>query len=162
MSSFNVKNDITWRDFLIRLALVACTVAIIVWLMPRNNYATFKIEQGKPWAYTDLSAPFDFPVYKSDEAVKAERDSLMELYEPYFIYNKEIAGKQIRQFYKDYSNGIPGLSNDYLSIIANRLSNFYTQGIMNNSDYARLNQDTTRLIRVISGKDATSRQITKV
>ena len=54
MSSFNAKNDITWRDFLIRLALIICTVTIIVWLMPRNNYATFKIEQGKPWAYTDL------------------------------------------------------------------------------------------------------------
>jgi hypothetical protein len=162
MSSFNVKNDITWRDFLIRLALVVCTVAIIVWLMPRNSYATFKIEQGKPWAYTDLSAPFDFPIYKSDEAVKAERDSLMDLYEPYYIYNNDVAGKHIRQFYKDYSSGIPGLSNDYLSIIANRLSNFYTQGIMNSSEYARLSQDTTRLIRIVSGKDASSRQITKM
>ena len=130
--------------------------------MPRNNYSTFKIEQGKPWTYTDLSAPFDFPIYKSDETVKAERDSLMELYEPYYIYNNDIAGKQIRQFYKDYSNGIPGLNNDYLSIIANRLSKFYTQGIMNSSEYARLRQDTTRLIRVVSGKDASSRQITKV
>ena len=162
MSSFNAKNDITWRDFLIRLALIICTVAIIVWLMPRNNYATFKIERGKPWAYTDLSAPFDFPIYKSDEAVKAERDSLMELYEPYYIYNNDVAGKHIRQFYKDYSNGIPGLSNDYLSIIANRLRNFYTQGIMNSSEYASLRQDTTRLIRIVSGKDASSRQITKV
>ncbi|MBP5776543.1 MAG: HDIG domain-containing protein [Prevotella sp.] len=162
MSSFNVKNDITWRDLLIRLALIVCTVTIIVWLMPRNNYSTFKIEQGKPWTYTDLSAPFDFPIYKSDETVKAERDSLMELYEPYYIYNNDIAGKQIRQFYKDYSNGIPGLNNDYLSIIANRLSKFYTQGIMNSSEYARLRQDTTRLIRVVSGKDASSRQITKV
>ncbi|MBR5325516.1 MAG: HDIG domain-containing protein [Prevotella sp.] len=162
MSSFNAKNDITWRDFLIRLALIICTVTIIVWLMPRNNYATFKIEQGKPWAYTDLSAPFDFPIYKSDEAVKAERDSLMDLYEPYYLYNNEIAGKQIRQFYKDYSNGIPGLSNDYLSIIANRLRNFYTQGIMNSSEYARLRQDTSRTVRIISGKDASSRQITKM
>ena len=162
MSSFNVKNDMTWRDFLIRLAIVACAVAIIVWLMPRNNYASFKIELGKPWAYTDLSAPFDFPIYKSDEAVKAERDSLMNLYEPYFILNKEVSGRQIRQFYKDYSGGIPGLSNDYLSIIANRLSNFYAQGIMNSSEYARLCQDTTRMVRIVSGKDASSRQVSKM
>ena len=162
MSSFNAKNDLSWRDFFIRLALVICTAAIIVWLMPRSNYATFKIELGKPWSYADLSAPFDFPIYKSDEAVKAERDSLMGQYEPYFIYNKEVAGKEIRQFYKDYSNGIPGLSNDYLSIIANRLSNFYNQGIMNSSEYARLSQDTSRMVRIISGKDAVSRQISKI
>ena len=162
MSSFNVKNDMTWRDFFIRLAIVVCAVTIIVWLMPRNNYASFKIELGKPWAYTDLSAPFDFPIYKSDDAVKAERDSLMDLYEPYYLYNKDVAGKQIRQFYKDYSGGIPGLSNDYLSIIANRLSNFYSQGIMNSSEYARLRQDTSRMVRIVSGKDAASRQITKL
>lgn len=162
MSSFNVKTDMTWRDFLIRLGIVACAVTIIVWLMPRNNYASFKIELGKPWAYTDLSAPFDFPIYKSDEAVKAERDSLMNLYEPYYIINKDVAGKQIRQFYKDYSGGIPGLSNDYLSIIANRLSNCYTQGIMNSSEYVRLREDSSRMVRLVSGKDATSRQITKL
>ena len=162
MSSFNAKNDITWRDILIRLAIVACTVTIIVWLMPRNSYGTFNIEEGKPWAYDDLSAPFDFPIYKSDATVKAERDSLMNLYEPYYTVDNDIAGKQIRQFYKDYSGGIPGLSNDYLSIIANRLRNFYNQGIMNSSEYARLRQDTTRQVRIISGKDATSRQITKV
>ncbi len=162
MSSFNIKNDMTGRDLLIRLALIICTVTIIVWLMPKNNYATFKIEQGKPWAYTDLSAPFDFPIYKSEEAVKAERDSLMELYEPYYIRNNDIAGKQVRQFYKDYSNGIPGLSNDYLSIIANRLRDLYAQGIMNSSEYARLRQDTSRTVRIINGKDASSRQITKI
>ena len=162
MSSFNVKSDLTWRDILTRLALIVCTVTIIVWLMPRNNYATYKIEQGKPWAYTDLSAPFDFPIYKSDEAVKAERDSLMKQYEPYYILNNDMAGKQVRQFYKDYINGIPGLSNDYLSIIANRLRNLYSQGIMNSSEYSRLRQDTTQMVRIIHGKDAASRQITKM
>ena len=70
MSSFNIKNDLTWRDFLIRTALIVATTAIIVWLMPRNTQDNFKIERGKPWAYNELNAPFDFPIYKSDEAVK--------------------------------------------------------------------------------------------
>ncbi len=83
MSSFNVKNDLSWHDILIRTGLIIVTTALIVWLMPRSNYANFKIERGKPWIYTDLSAPFDFPIYKSDEAVKIERDSLMRQYEPY-------------------------------------------------------------------------------
>ena len=112
MSSKITKDDLTWHDILVRAVLVIASVAIIVWLMPRRNGFNYNIEKGKPWIYSDLSAPFDFPVYKSDEAVKAERDSLMQLYEPYFIYNKEVAGNEIRQFFKDYSNGIPGLSND--------------------------------------------------
>jgi putative nucleotidyltransferase with HDIG domain len=130
--------------------------------MPRSNEFSFKVEKGRPWIYSDLSAPFDFPIYKSDEVINKERDSLMRLYEPYYIINKEISGKQIRQFYKDYSNGIPGLENDYLSIIANRLRDLYAKGIMNSPDYVNLHQDTTRLIRIIDGKNANSMSINEV
>ena len=162
MSSFNIKNDLTWRDFLIRLGLIIITVAIIVWMMPRSSQNNFKIEKGRPWIYNDLKAPFDFPIYKSDEAVKAERDSLMKQYEPYYILNSDVVGKQLRQFSKDYSNGIPGLNNDYLSIIANRIRRLYDQGIMSNSDYAKISKDTTKFVRIVNGKHATSTQISKV
>ena len=130
--------------------------------MPRSSQNNFKIEKGRPWIYNDLKAPFDFPIYKSDEAVKAERDSLMKQYEPYYILNSEVVGKQLRQFSKDYSNGIPGLNNDYLSIIANRIRRLYDQGIMSNSDYAKISKDTTKFVRIVNGKHATSTQISKV
>ena len=162
MSSFNIKNDLSWRDILIRAALVIGTVAITVWLMPLSNEFSFNMEKGRPWIYSDLSAPFDFPIYKSDEAIRTERDSLMKLYEPYYLINKDVAGKQIRQFYKDYSDGIPGLNNDYLSIIANRLRDLYAQGIMNSVEYNQLHQDTTRMIRIIDGKTANSIPIAQV
>ena len=162
MSSFNIKNDLTWRDFLIRLGLVIITVAIIVWMMPRSNQHNYKIEKGRPWIYADLKAPFDFPIYKSDEAIKAERDSVMKQYEPYYILNSDVVGRQLRQFSKDYSNGIPGLNNDYLSIISNRLRRLYDQGIMSNSDYARISKDTTKFVRIVNGKHATSIQISNV
>ena len=162
MSSFNIKNDLQWRDILTRIGLVLVTTAIIVWLMPRNSTTNFKIERGKPWVYTELSAPFDFPIYKSDDVVKAERDSMMRQYEPYFIMNSEIAGKHIRQFYKDYNKGIPGLTDDYLSIVANRLRELYGKGIMNNTDFTRLHQDSSRMIRIINGKDAASAAISNL
>lgn len=162
MSSFNIKNDLQWRDILTRIGLVLVATAIIVWLMPRNSTTNFKIERGKPWIYTELSAPFDFPIYKSDDVVKAERDSMMRQYEPYFIMNSEIAGKHIRQFYKDYNKGIPGLTDDYLSIVANRLRELYGKGIMNNTDFTRLHQDSSRMIRIINGKDAASAAVSNL
>ena len=161
MSGFNLKTDISWHDFLIRAGLVIGTVAIIIWSMPRDSHNTYRIEKGKPWIYTDLKAPFDFPIYKSDEAVKAERDSLMKLYEPYFSFNKETEGIQVRQFVKDYNKGIPGLPDDYISIIANRLHRVYLQGVMSNADYAKYSNDTAQMIRIINGKVAVSTQINK-
>ena len=159
MGSFNLKSDISWHDFLIRTGLIIGTVAIITWALPRDTHSTYRIEKGKPWIYSDLKAPFDFPIYKSDEVVKAERDSLMRQYEPYFNYHKETEGVQTLQFVKDYNEGIPGLPDDYISIIANRLHHIYAQGIMSNTDYAKFSKDTTQMIRIINGKVAVSAQI---
>ena len=162
MSIFNLKTDITWRDFLIRVGLIIVTVGLIVWSLPSDTNNTFKGEKGKPWNYADLRAPFDFPILKTEEAVKEERDSLLKQYEPYFNLNKTVEATQIRQFVKDYDQGIPGISNDYISIIANRLHDIYHKGVMSTTDYALVNKDTTRMIRIVSGKTAVSERISKV
>ena len=162
MSIFNPKTDMTWRDFLIRVGLIIVTVGLIVWSLPSDTNNTFKVEKGKPWNYADLRAPFDFPILKTDEAVKEERDSLLKQYEPYFNLNKTVEATQIRQFVKDYNQGIPGISNDYISIIANRLHDIYHKGVMSTTDYALVNKDTTRMIRIVSGKTAVSERISKV
>ena len=101
MSSFNPLESNAWRSLIIRFALVVVSVAIIVWFMPRDNGSNFKIEQGKPWHYGELTAPFDFPVYKDEATVKKERDSLMRLYEPYYNFNNATETQQIRQFTTD-------------------------------------------------------------
>ena len=162
MNNFNLKTDITWRDFLIRVGLIIVTVAIITWFLPSDTNNSFKVEKGKPWTYADLRAPFDFPILKTEEAVKEERDSLLKQYEPYFNLNKTVEATQIRQFVKDYDQGIPGISNDYISIIANRLHDIYHKGVMSTTDYALVNKDTTRMIRIVSGKTAVSERISKV
>lgn len=156
MSTFNLKEDITWRDIFIRAAIIICTVAVTVWLMPGDSRTNFRVELGKPWKYGDLTAPFDFPIYKSEEAIKKQRDSLLRVYEPYYRYNTEAEGEQVRKFVSDYSNGIPGLSDDYISIIANRLHALYRQGIISAADYKKLNTDTSRTVRIVSGKNAVS------
>ena len=156
MSSFKYKEDITWRDILLRSAIVIVTVLVIVWLMPRDGRNYVYAEQGKPWKYADLTAPFDFPIYKSEQMIQKEKDSLMKEYLPYFYYNKEVEGNMVRKFVTDFSGGIPGLSDDYISIIANRLHKIYQTGIVSSPEYSRLAKDTTQCIMVADGKNATS------
>lgn len=156
MSSFNFREDVTWRDIFLRSVIVLATVAVIVWLMPRDGRNYFYAEQGKPWKYADFTAPFDFPIYKSEEAIKREKDSLMKEYEPYFNFNKETEGNMVRKFVTDFADGIPGLTDDYISIIANRLHRLYQMGIVSSADYSKYSADTTQTIRLVSGKNATS------
>ena len=162
MSSFNIKDDLTWRSFLTRAAIIIGSVILIVWFMPGETHGNFHAEQGKPWRYGDLTAPFDFPIYKSEKTIKHERDSMMRLYEPYYNANAEVEGRQVRKFVADHRDGLPGLSDDYISIIANRLHRIYQNGIMNSADYAKLSADTSRMIRIVVGKNAISTAITSI
>ena len=154
--------DFTWGRLLIKAAIVIVTVAVIVWVMPDDSRNYFRVEQGKPWRHSDLTAPFDFPIYKSENTVKQERDSLTRLFEPYYTYNSETEGKQIRRFVTEFKDGIPGVPDDYISIIANRLRRIYQRGVISTADYDRLHTDTARMIRVVTGKNATSMPITDI
>ena len=157
MRTFIPKTDVTWRNILWRLALVVGTVALIVWFMPRDNRLNFNIEIGKPWHYADLTAPFDFAIYKSEKKIKAERDSVLRDYEPYYTQKSEVGGEQIREFMKVYKRGLPGLPDDYKSMIVNRLTRLYAQGIVDTKEPFEDTSDTLQRLRVVVDNRAVSK-----
>ena len=162
MSSFNLKESTFWRDLLIRALLVIVTVTVVVWTMPQENTSIFHVEQGKPWKYAVLTAPFDFPIYKSDAVISRERDSVMREYEPYYKYNQDTEHLMVSKFTADYADGIPDVPDDFISIISNRLHSLYQQGIMEQKEYEKLRNDTTSMIRVVNNKQASSLSIMEV
>ena len=154
MSSTFQKDELNWRDILIRSALIIATVIIAVWVMPHDNRSYFHVEQGRPWKYADFTAPYDFPIYKSEAAIAQERDSVMRSFEPYYRLDREMELRMVEKFKADYANGIPGLPTVFVSIISNRLHSLYQQGIIEQKEYAKLYNDTTQMIHVVSGKEA--------
>ena len=161
MSKFNYKEDFTWHDFLVRLSIIIGTVAVIVIAMPRDSQNYFHVEQGKPWKYADFTAPFDFPIYKSETRIKQEQDSILSHHEPYYQYDKSVENDAVSRFLDDYKDGIPGLGDDYISIISNRLHRIYQAGIMKAKDYGDLISDTTRQILLINGKESVRMPVTQ-
>jgi putative nucleotidyltransferase with HDIG domain len=156
MSNFNFNISLTGRDIATRILIVLATVAIIVWFMPRDTRLNFKIEEGKPWLYPDLTAPFDFPIYKSEATLEAEYENVLREYEPYYILNRRVAEEKIREFLQNYSQEKLHLPADYKIIIANRLRNLYNQGIVDTKEPLGGDADSIHTLRVVSGKTAMS------
>ena len=148
-----------WRNLLTRILIVVGTIALIVWTMPRDNENNYKIEIGKPWRYADFTAPFNFPIYKSEQVVQRQRDSLLREFEPYYNLDPTVEGRQIKQFTKDYANGIPGVPSECIAVIINQLHQLYGKGIMNTSEYNSLHADTSKTIRIVDGKSASSEPV---
>ena len=156
MEKFYSSRRLKWRNFLSRTLLVLITVLLIVWALPRNESKQFRYDIGKPWMYGSFIAKFDFPIYKTDEAIKEQEDSLLETYQPYYNYDPAVEKKQVSKFLADYQNGIPGLPHNYVRLIADRLHRLYQAGIMDTPEYNEAYRDSTSQVRLVSGNSAQS------
>ena len=156
MEKFYSSRKLKWRNFLSRTLLVLITVLVIVWALPRNESKQFRYDIGKPWMYGSFIAKFDFPIYKTDETIKEQEDSLLETYQPYYNYDPAVEKKQVSKFLADYQNGIPGLPHNYVRLIADRLHRLYQAGIMDTPEYNEAYRDSTSQVRLVSGNSAQS------
>jgi putative nucleotidyltransferase with HDIG domain len=76
----------------------------------------FEYQKGGFWKHEDLTAPFNFPVYKSQKELAQERDSAIRGFHPIFNYNMEIADRRIQELGEDFSAGWTGYSISVLKI----------------------------------------------
>lgn len=157
MSKFNKIENNYWRNFATRAVLSLVTIAVIVLLLPRRQSKLFNYEVGQVWRYPALNAQFDFPVFKTDEAIKAERDSVVRQYQPYFNYNDDVEKQQVERFRENFKNGIPGLKGgDWVNYIANRLHTLYQRGIIDPTVETQLEHKGESSVRIVVGKEAVS------
>ena len=159
MSIFNNTEENYWRNLATKTVLVCITVAIIVWFLPRNEGRMYRYDVGKPWMYGSVIAKFDFPIYKTDEAIKHELDSLLKHFQPYYSLNPLIEKKQVERFLHDYEQGINGLPKEYVGIVARQMQEIYQMGIINTNEYNNIFKDSTSMIRFVSGKNAKSLKV---
>ena len=108
MSKYDKIENGYWRNIITRTVLSLITIAVIIVFLPRSTDRLFHYEEGQVWRYPALNAQFDFPVFKTDEAIAAERDSIVRQYQPYFNFNENVEQQQISRFRAQYKNGIPG------------------------------------------------------
>lgn len=153
----NKQEEHYWRNIATRIVSVVLTTILIVWFMPRNEGKQFAYEVGEPWRYGTVIAKYDFPIYKTDEALSKERDSLLKEFQPYYTYDHSTESKNITRFKNDFAKEMPAMPSSYKDIIVDRLHRLYQAGIMETPNYNLLAKaDTAGLIRVVFGKNAES------
>ena len=160
MSLIGRKEAKYWHNLLMRVWITALTVAIIVWFLPRDsNSKRYNYDVGKPWMYQSFIAQFDFPIYKSEDAIKQEQDSILKELMPYYNYDPTREKKELERFNKDFSSELTGLSHHYRAIIIDRIHRLYSAGIMNTPEYNAIAHDSTNMVKVVAGKSATPIEI---
>lgn len=164
MSYFKTKKEFSLRDLLYRALIFIGTVAVIVYFLPRDGKFNYQFDLDKPWKYGQLMATFDFPIYKGDEVVKHEQDSILAHFQPYFQLDKS-TGKSIQtKLRADYQTHLRALlpSSDYVRFLEKKLAEVYQAGIVSTDELDKLRKDSTSAIMVIDDKLANQRNIDKL
>lgn len=83
--------------------LFAVSIAIVSMFFPREGKFRYEYQKGKPWMHEVLIAPWDFPIYKSENELNRERDSILQAFKPFFDFDTAMAGRQFNSFNSYYN-----------------------------------------------------------
>jgi len=144
------------------LAFVA-TFALILWVFPREGSFRYEFHEGQPWRYGLLKAKYDFPIYKSDDAIKAEKDSLLANFEPYVQQDRvklEEVKKQLREDYESYlCLTVPRY---YINYLTEQFDIIYKAGIISASQMSEFEKKKVKGIVMVSDNVGEHRSISSL
>ncbi|MDR3262457.1 MAG: HDIG domain-containing protein, partial [Tannerella sp.] len=127
------------------------TAILIAYFFPHEGGFRYQFYEGKPWRYNLLTAPNDFPIYKTDDEIKAEKDSIKRKFEPYFQMDMNVKTVQIEKLRADHS----GFPNQWMSIIPylnyieSQLGTLYDDGILPAQQLENLKRENQAQVYVL-------------
>lgn len=146
-----------YKDLLYKALIFIGTVGIIVYFLPREGKFNYQFDINKPWKYGLLQASFDFPIFKDENVVKKEQDSILSLYQPYYQLDNNIGKLEINKLRENYNKDLRKTlpSVEYMKYIEKALKKIYETGIVSNEEMNRLSKDSIRSIMVVNKNMAT-------
>ena len=91
------------REIRIIIYFVFSTL-VIIYLFPREGRFRYEFQKGNPWMHDEYIAPFDFPIYKFEEEVAVQRDSILTEFKPYFVFDRQIVTDQLNRFAEAFTD----------------------------------------------------------
>ena len=97
-----------WKTIQIILIYVI-SILLVYFMFPREGKFKYEYSKNKPWMHETLVAPFDFPIYKPDQQVQREKDSLQSNIKLYFLHDTLIGNNVISAFASDYNSMVSSM-----------------------------------------------------
>lgn len=160
MKPKSIWQTLSRRSFLTVACTLLVSVVTLIYFLPRESKFGYVYELNKPWHYPQLIASYDFVIYKTDDEVKRERDSVVRQFVPYYRVDSLVAEKQIAALRKDfYAGKFRGIPVYYLPRLVENLRQIYARGILDVSDYEGFLKGNSHVLRLIRGQEATTGEV---
>ena len=160
MNNIHTQRRFSYKDLLYKCLIFIVAVSIISYFMPKEGKFNYEFELETPWKYGLLQASFEFPIFKSEQQVQKERDSLLAQYQPYFTMDKNVEKNMLNKIREDYNRNMRfTLPNpDYFRHIERTLKHIYSKGILSHQDDQLLKEDSIQSVLLVDKNVATSQE----
>jgi putative nucleotidyltransferase with HDIG domain len=88
---------------LMKIVVFALAIIFVAWLSPKKSIFKYEFQIGSPWKHTDLLAPFDFPILKTDDQINEEKKRLLNSFSPFFQYDEEAKKQGLDKLITNFS-----------------------------------------------------------
>ncbi len=123
---------------------------LIAYFFPREGKFRYTFYEGKPWKYGLLTAPSDFPIYKTDAEVEAEKDSVLKHFVPYYRMDATTQEQVVSQLRTDYNNRLyPKATPAYMQYIEGILVKLYENGIIASQELEELQKENREQVNLL-------------
>ncbi|MFN8143151.1 MAG: HDIG domain-containing protein [Bacteroidia bacterium] len=91
------------HEIVFKYVMVLTAIIMIVIALPKETQFNYAYQKGKPWAYDNLMAPFDFAINKTEEELNTERAEVMQTAHPFYKFNKNLGEEKKYSFNNELS-----------------------------------------------------------
>ena len=150
-------NQMPSRQLTLRVVLFIIVVAVTVYFLPRSAENHYTFEEGRPWSYSLLTAPFDIPIHLDSVSAMKVKDSIDKHFEPVFVRDA-IAEKTIISDYTTRLNSAAGLNitPDQRNQIIKEIRKVYENGIVDRETYTKIHSGKLPAVRFLHDNVAIS------
>ena len=139
-----------------KFILFLISVALIVYLIPKNSKFQYEFEEGKPWKYETLLSPFDFSIEKSATEIELEKLNISNQSVRYFKKSTVSSDSIINSIVLNIKEKIPYLYDEGIQ----RLDKVYFPGLV--SDFVNFNNDSVYITSSDSNLKTRFNELNKV
>ncbi|MDR2120907.1 MAG: HDIG domain-containing protein [Tannerella sp.] len=131
--------------------LFTLAAVLIAYFFPREGKFIYQFYEGKPWQYELLTAPFDFPVYKTESEINAGKDSIRAQFKPYFRMDMEAKTERMERIASAIRQSADRNrpQTQCLQYIARQLDKLYNNGILPAKELENLRQANLSRVYVL-------------
>lgn len=145
------------RQLSLRILLFIAVVSVTVYFLPRSAENHYTFEEGRPWSYALLTAPFDIPIHLDSLSAAKVKDSIDTHFEPVFTRDLT-AEKTIISDYTTRLNATKDLdiTPAQRNQIIKEIRKVYENGIVDRDTYAKISSGKLPTARFIHDNVAIS------